>query len=94
MRESPAIDVVGMLARKGAVVSYHDPYVSECEIDGVRYKNRDLTDDVLTGTDIAVIITDHTDVDYARVAEKAPRIFDTRNATRDLKVNLEKITKL
>ena len=42
MRESPAIDVIGTLARRGAEIAYHDPYVDECEIDGVLYKNSDF----------------------------------------------------
>ena len=80
LRESPAQDVIRLLAAKGAEVSYHDPYVRECQIDGQVYKNRDLTDEILEDTHLAVILTDHVCIDYARVAEKAPRIFDTRNA--------------
>jgi len=94
MRESPAIDVISLLAAKGADIHYHDAYVSEFEVDGQRYKNADLSDQVLGGADIVVILTDHSEVDYARVAEKAGRIFDTRNATKDVKENGEKITRL
>ena len=94
MRESPAIDVIGTLARRGADIVYHDPFVDECEIDGVRYKNTDLTDEAIGAADIVVILTDHTDVDYARLAEKAGRIFDSRNATHALTEHREKITKL
>ena len=94
MRESPAIDVIGTLARRGAEIAYHDPYVDECEIDGVLYKNSDLTDEAIAAADIAVILTDHTTVDYARLAEKGRRIFDSRNATQGLTAHREKITKL
>ncbi len=94
MRESPAIDVIGTLARRGAVIRYHDPFVPECEIDGVRYKSTDLTDEALATADIVVILTDHTGVDYEYVAAQAGRIFDTRNATRALRAHGEKITKL
>ncbi|MBW2233042.1 MAG: nucleotide sugar dehydrogenase [Deltaproteobacteria bacterium] len=94
MRESPAIDVIGTLARKGADIRYHDPFISECEIDGVHYKSKDLTEGVLADADIVVILTDHSGLDYARIVEKAVRIFDTRNATRGLSGYGEKITKL
>ena len=94
MRESPAIDVVSLLARKGAEISYHDPFVPECEIDGKLYKGSELNDEVLAETDLALILTDHSAVDYEWLAEKAPRIFDTRNATGALAGYEEKITKL
>jgi len=94
MRESPAIDVVSLLARKGAEISYYDPFVPECEIDGKLYKGSELNDEVLAETDLALILTDHSAVDYEWLAEKAPRIFDTRNATGSLAGHEEKITKL
>jgi UDP-N-acetyl-D-glucosamine dehydrogenase len=94
MRESPAIDVVSLLARKGAEISYHDPFVPECEIDGKLYKGSELNEEVLAETDLALILTDHSAVDYEWLAEKAPRIFDTRNATGSLTGHEEKITKL
>ena len=94
MRESPAIDVVSLLARKGAEISYYDPFVPECEIDGILYKGSELNEEVLAETDLALILTDHTAVDYQWLAEKAPRIFDTRNAMGSLTGHEEKITKL
>jgi UDP-N-acetyl-D-glucosamine dehydrogenase len=94
MRESPAIDVISLLARKGAEIRYHDPYVPECEIDGARYKNQDLTDEALAGSDLVIILTDHQCVDYDRVVEHAPRVFDTRNATKHVKKHGEKIKRL
>jgi UDP-N-acetyl-D-glucosamine dehydrogenase len=94
MRESPALDVIGLLARKSAQISFHDPHVRECEVDGTVYKNVDLDDETLAGADLVVILTDHSEVDYARVMEKANRIFDTRNATREVTAHREKLTKL
>ncbi|MEE8581583.1 MAG: nucleotide sugar dehydrogenase [Myxococcota bacterium] len=94
MRESPALDVIALLAARGAEISYHDPHVRECEVEGRVYKNSDLSDELLTSADVVVILTDHGGVDYARVAAKAPRVFDTRNATRDLSEHRDKITKL
>jgi UDP-N-acetyl-D-glucosamine dehydrogenase len=94
MRESPALDVIRLLANKGAEVAYHDPHVREIVVDGTSYKGIDLSDDALTGSDLVVIITDHQGVDYARVAARANRIFDTRNAMRDVTTGREKIHKL
>jgi UDP-N-acetyl-D-glucosamine dehydrogenase len=93
MRESPALDVIRLLAAKGAEVGYHDPHVKEILVEGVSYKSVDLSDDVLASSDLVVIITDHADVDYPRIAAKAHRIFDTRNAMKDLKTGREKIRK-
>ena len=84
MRESPALDVIRLLAERGGEVSYHDPHVGEVEVEGVAYKSAELTDEALANTDVAVILTDHGDVDYARVVARAARVFDTRNATRDV----------
>jgi UDP-N-acetyl-D-glucosamine dehydrogenase len=94
MRESPALDVIAGLRARGAEIRYHDPYVAECEIAGEAMKSVDLTDDVLKTSDLVVILTDHSDVDYERVVRVGPRVFDTRNATKDVGVDREKITKL
>ena len=94
MRESPALDIVRLMIGKGAEISYHDPFVSEFSIEGKTYKNSDLTDDLLANTDLAVIITDHENVDYDKIVARAHRVFDTRNATRDVKAGREKIRKL
>jgi len=94
MRESPALDVMRLLAQKGADLRYSDPHVQEIELDGRTYKSVDLSDDVLGEVDLAVIITQHAGVDYQRIVERSNRIFDTRNATRDVASGREKITKL
>ena len=94
MRESPAIDIIRMLAQRGGEISYHDPHVAELIVDGSSYKSSDLTDDLLEGADVAVILTDHEEVDYARVVARSPRIFDTRNSTRRVSEGVEKIRKL
>jgi UDP-N-acetyl-D-glucosamine dehydrogenase len=82
MRESPALDIIRGLAARGAELSFHDPHVAEVEVDGQTYKRVDLSDERLAASDIAVIVTDHVAIDWERVVARAPRIFDTRNATR------------
>jgi UDP-N-acetyl-D-glucosamine dehydrogenase len=94
MRESPALDVIRLLAAKGAQVTYHDPHVAEVDLDGWTAKSVDLTDDALAGADLVVILTNHAAVDYERVVAKAHRIYDTRNATRNVKGPREKVRKL
>jgi UDP-N-acetyl-D-glucosamine dehydrogenase len=85
VRESPALGIVDQLLHKGAVVSYHDPFVPEMTLDGKgSLTSVELTDEALDRCDCAVIVTDHSKVDYARVLKLAPMVVDTRNVTRKL----------
>ncbi|HJQ68280.1 MAG TPA: nucleotide sugar dehydrogenase [Blastocatellia bacterium] len=85
VRESPALGIVDQLLHKGATVSYHDPFIAEMNLDGKgSLSNVELTDEALTNSDCAVIVTDHSGVDYSRVVRLAPIIIDTRNVTRKL----------
>ena len=81
VRESPALDIIGLLAADGADVAYHDPFVPELAEDGARLSSVALTDQALTEADAVVIVTDHTDIDYARVLERAPVVVDARHVT-------------
>ena len=84
-RESPALRIMELLQRKEAVLSYHDPYVATLR-PSRRYNfglsSIDLNAAALTAIDAAVIVTDHSNVDYELVVEHAPLVIDTRNATR------------
>ncbi len=82
VRESPAIDVIRLLEADGAQVVYHDPYVPRLEEEGSVWKSVALTDELLKGVDLAVVVTDHSNVDYGKVLALAPIVVDTRNATR------------
>ncbi len=93
-RESPALEVIRILAERSAEISFHDPFVPEVVVEGVNYKGTDLSDDRVAGADIVVILTDHSGVDYARVVDLAGRVFDTRNATRDVPAAGERVRKL
>jgi UDP-N-acetyl-D-glucosamine dehydrogenase len=94
VRESPSLDVMRELMARGADVTYHDPHVAELELDGRMLKSADLTDELLAGADLVLIVTDHEAVDLARVVAKASRVFDTRNATKGLREGREKIRRL
>ena len=80
MRESPALDVLEMLAERGAETSWHDPHVPSLPgaIKGVRVP--ELTDEVVAGFDAVVIVTTHAEVDHAMLLDKGPIVIDTRNA--------------
>jgi UDP-N-acetyl-D-glucosamine dehydrogenase len=58
------------------------------------HKSVELGDELLAGSDLVVVLTHHTTIDYQRVVDRAPRVFDTRNATRDVARGRAKIRKL
>jgi UDP-N-acetyl-D-glucosamine dehydrogenase len=84
-RESPALKIMELLEKRGAVVSYHDPYVPEITLPnpGAKLQSVPLTDEALAGADCVIIATDHSAIDYQLVADQAPLIVDTRNVLRD-----------
>ncbi len=94
VRESPAIEVADQLVAKGAVVEYHDPHVAEFALDGHTLKSVELTDEKLDTADLVLILTNHDAIDWERVVSRAQRVFDTRNATRDVSASRERIRKL
>ncbi|MCW5963768.1 MAG: nucleotide sugar dehydrogenase [Bryobacterales bacterium] len=83
LRESPALDVAHLLHQRGARVTYSDPYIARAEHEGVHLE-RMGEDEALAGADCVVIITDHRNVDYAKVGATAKLIVDTRNAMKHI----------
>jgi UDP-N-acetyl-D-glucosamine dehydrogenase len=82
-RETPAAEIIQLLAALGADVSYHDPHVPN--FGGMRKYNfrmdsADLTEDYLRRTDCVLICTDHKAVDWQMIADQASLVVDTRNA--------------
>jgi UDP-N-acetyl-D-glucosamine dehydrogenase len=84
VRESPALDIIRLLAGKGAVVSYHDPHVPELREDGTCRHSTGYTRETLQDADCVLIVTDHTDVDYGLLVGSGVPVVDTRNAMRGL----------
>jgi len=80
VRESPALDVIRLLAQRGAEVRYHDPHIPHLRADGIDLTSVGLDPATLAAADCAIIVTDHSAVDYALVARHAPAVVDTRNA--------------
>jgi UDP-N-acetyl-D-glucosamine dehydrogenase len=84
LRESPALDVMLMLSERGADLGFHDPYVESMELGDDVLECLPLDAETLAEQDAVLILTDHSDVDYHLVVEKARLVYDTRNATRGL----------
>ena len=91
MRESPALDVILLLKKKGAEVTYSDPYVPKLKLDGVDLVSQDALASARQA-DCSVIITDHSSFDYKGLVTAAKLIVDTRNALRGF--DSEKIVRL
>lgn len=85
IRESPALDIIGLLLKKGAEVTYNDPYVPEFDYLGKHWRSESLSGTLLQAQDCVVIVTDHSTYDWDFVAQHAKLIFDTRNATKDVR---------
>ena len=80
LRESPALDILRLLEERGADVSYHDPYVKEFTEEGHTRRSVPLTAETLRASDAAMIVTDHSSLDYGLIRREAKTVTDTRNA--------------
>ncbi len=81
-RESPSIEIINLLRKDGADVSYHDPFVPSFHEHGLEMEGCPLTEAVVAAQDLVLIATDHSGVDYGWVAANAKWVLDTRNATK------------
>jgi len=94
-RESPSFEIIELLLRQGALVSYHDPHVPKAPTmrswpNLPAMTSVPLDAATLEGCDAVVIVTDHSVVDYALVARHAPLVVDTRGVYRDVRPNVVK----
>jgi UDP-N-acetyl-D-glucosamine dehydrogenase len=85
LRESPALTIIELLQREGAIVSYNDPYFPEVG----RGRKYDLQMkcaplDNLGQYDCVLIVTDHSDYDYEKIVRESKLVVDTRNATKGI----------
>jgi len=81
LRESPALDIILLLERRGARITYSDPFVPSLKLDGKVLRSEDAAE-LAARADCTVIVTDHTSFDYAAIVQNAALIVDTRNALR------------
>jgi len=93
-RESPALKIISLFMKRGARVSYHDPYVPHSfghrEYPDLDLKSVPLTARRLRQSDAVVIATDHSIIDYDWVARNSPLVIDTRNAIKKKRKNVIK----
>jgi UDP-N-acetyl-D-glucosamine dehydrogenase len=83
VRESPALDIMRLLASHGAEVVYHDPHIAVVVEDGHEWRSVPLNRSEVERADVVVIVTDHRAIDYQMLVDRATLIVDTRNATRN-----------
>lgn len=93
-RESPAIEIIKFLLKDQVTLSYHDPYISEITVNGLRFTSVDLTEEAVVSADLVLIATDHSSIDYEWLVQHSKAVLDTRGATRHLQGDLTKVTLL
>ena len=81
VREAPALDIIQLLMQQGAIVNYHDPYVSSIQFDQVDISSVDHDMSILESVDCVIIVTDHSYYDWADILNHTNLVVDTRNAT-------------
>jgi UDP-N-acetyl-D-glucosamine dehydrogenase len=95
LRESPSLKIMDLLLKRGARVDYHDPYFPALHkmrhYDYSHMRSIQLAPDDLGTYDCVVITTDHSTYDYEMIVDSAHLVVDTRNATRRVTRNREKI---
>ncbi len=80
MRESPALDIIQLLGKKGAKIGYCDPHVPVLDEHGITMRAEPFTRTTLRKADCAVIVTDHDAFDYGMILRESKAVVDTRNA--------------
>ena len=96
MRESPALDIMGLLLARGAKIAYADPYVPEVHaprvVGRLRHQGRRRCKrGAIAKYDCVVIVTDHKSFDYEAIAAEADVVVDTRNAMKQPRPNVFKL---
>lgn len=96
-RESPSFELMELLVKRGAIVSYNDPHIPRLPVmrhyDVPDLESEALTGDYLKAQDCVLIATDHTAYDYEFIVKHSKLVIDTRNATREVEHGREKIKK-
>ena len=87
-RESPALEIMEIVAHKGGIVQYHDPYIPSVKThgnasDGLKLNSVDLTAESLAKADVVVLTTNHSAFDVAFIQEHAQMVVDMRNMVKE-----------
>ena len=96
VRESPALDVIALLKKKGADVSYHDPYIPQIHHEHEDWRMDRVKDAMkaVQESDAVVIVTNHKAYDYSAIVSQAKFVFDSRNALGKLGKESDKVARL
>jgi UDP-N-acetyl-D-glucosamine dehydrogenase len=96
-RESPGFELMEMLLKKGAQVTYNDPHIPKLprmrHYPGLQMSSSELTPEFIASQDCLLIATDHTAYDWSKIEPHAKLIIDTRNATKNIREGRERIVK-
>lgn len=96
LRESPSIELIELLYKKGAKVDYNDPYIAKTHKQrehDLKMASKKLSARMLAGYDVVLILTDHSDYDYDWIVQNSRLVVDTRNATASVRKGRKKIVK-
>lgn len=93
LRESPALDVMQLLVKRGAKIAYNDPYIPEIKEGVLNCRSTSIAPSSLKKYDCVVIVTNHSCYDYKKICDAASLVMDTRNATKKIRTRT-KILKL
>jgi UDP-N-acetyl-D-glucosamine dehydrogenase len=80
VRESPVVKVIGHLLRRGAKVTFHDPFVERVSANGWQLDRSNLTTAAVRAADCVALLTPHASYDLEWLSEHATLVFDARNA--------------
>ena len=94
LRESPSLDIIHLLGEKGALVTYHDPFIPSLDHDDIKMESVKDLDAAVREADCVVIVTNHSSYDYAKILKDAKLIVDTRNALKTQGQKIDKVVRL
>jgi UDP-N-acetyl-D-glucosamine dehydrogenase len=81
IRESAALETLELLRRRGARISYHDPFVAQVDQPGLRMRSKAVTRQTLRTADCVLLLTPHDTFDLDLIVSESRLLFDARNAT-------------
>jgi len=87
MRESPALKVLEILEQQGARTVYHDPHIDFFDYNEKKYQSVSITKDELESTDLVIVTTAHSNIDYKFIIDNSKIIFDTKNVLKSFSSN-------
>ena len=94
VRESPALDIIGLLHQQGAEVLYHDPFIPNIEDDKIKLSSIPDLMEAVKNADCVVIVTNHSQYDYQEIYQQARCVMDARNALGAIGKDDPKVTRL